>query len=240
MQHAQGDEAGEEFGVGALLRPPIWPCGNDDRIGSLGIAVMQQLARQQVPLGPERGRVAGIRRPDQQRGRLGVVVGVAQDAGAVQGQAGIGAQCGRQRGDQRLGLRIVPLGGEAGLGRRMVCGIKAGDLAGGGGRVGQPGEALKPSPLVVGGGDAAPAAEEGGLVGCDVDGVDPGLAGQGIGVGGAAGVGGGLGAAQHGGAQRRRRGALGEDRRRRRGPWRWLLAGAAPATPGRASRGCAA
>ena len=92
------------------------------------------------------------------------------------------------------------------------AGSSAGDLAGSGGRVGQPGEALKACPLIVRGGDAAPTAEKRCLSGRGVDGVDPGPAGQGVGVGGAAGIGDGLGAAEHGGGQRRCRRALRQNR----------------------------
>ena len=69
---------------------------HDNGIGGPGIAVVQQFAGQQVPFGPESGRVRCVGRLNQQGRRGGGMVGMAQEAGTIQGQTGVGSQRGGQ------------------------------------------------------------------------------------------------------------------------------------------------
>ena len=148
----------------------------------------------------------------QQRGGCLVLIVSAQRARAIQRQARIASLRRWQPRHQRLGLRIGTLGGEAGLGGRVMGRIQAGDLARGVRRIGQPRQALESRPLIVRHSDTTPPTQERCLPGRRVDGIDPGLTREGVGVVGAAGVGDSLGTAQHGGGQRRGRGALREHR----------------------------
>ena len=89
VQHAQCDEAGEEFGVGARFIAGLAMRG-DDGVGGFRVAVVQQFARQQVAFRPECGEVAGVGGVRRAARRPLGTVGVAQDAGTVEGQARIG------------------------------------------------------------------------------------------------------------------------------------------------------
>jgi hypothetical protein len=175
---------------------------------------MQQAPRQQVALGPERGEV--VRRRllrrfaplDPQRDRILDLVRMAQRPRAVQGQARVRLERRGQHRHQRLGLRVVAFCREAGLGRFMVVGAEPRDLPGSG-LIIAPGEVLEARPLIIRRGDAAPAALKGRFGARIVNGVDPGLNGQRIGLGRVAGIGQRLGATQHRACQSRRRlGAL--------------------------------
>ena len=114
VQHAQGYEAGEELGIGSLLvRDLTVPQHN--RISGLGVAIMQQLSRQDVPLRPEFRGVGIIANALHQRGGRRIAIGATQRAGTVENQPGVDLQSRGKRRHQLLGLRVVAFGGEAGF-----------------------------------------------------------------------------------------------------------------------------
>ena len=164
VQPAQGDEPGEELGLGGLLRLGL-AMRLGQRVSRCVVAVFQQGSDQSVPFGPEGRSVIGrrcLRRiaGAQPQGRgIAVACGPAQGSGSVQDQAGIVAQRRRQRGHQRLGVRVIALHGQPRLGGGAVHRVQARGLAYGGRDV-LPGQMLKPGPLVVGGWHTGPAVQE--------------------------------------------------------------------------------
>ena len=135
-----------------------------------------------------------------QGGGFGQMGGVAQRTRPVQQQPGVRLQNRRQGGDQRLGVRSVVLCGQTSLRRLAPHRVKPCDLAGGG-LILAPGQALEAGPFLFRRRKAAPSAQEPGFCRGIVNGVHPSPARQRVGIGGTAGVGGCLSAAQHGDGQ---------------------------------------
>ena len=160
---------------------------------------MQQLARQQVPLRPERRQVVGVARScvssaaasaarsawRSARARSSVRPGSSRSAG------GSAATSASVCGSSRLAARRASAAA-------WCAAIQPGDLARGGGRIGH--QARRWNRAHWSSAVAMPPQRRrnAASAGRRVDRVDPGLPRQGVGLGGAPGIGGGLGAAQHG------------------------------------------
>ena len=206
LQLAQRHEAGEELGV-QQARPAGLGVAGGERIGALGVALAQPPSGQDVALVPERRHPVGGRAPlgggalgFPQSQRVVVLAGAAQPARLLQHQAGVLPLGFGQGGDQGGGVRRVAAQRQPRLGMRAVGLVQPGDLALCGGGVG-PGEPVEPRPLIGAGEGRGPALQEMRLPGRVGNPGDPGAAGRGGGVIGAAEPGVGVGAAALGGGR---------------------------------------
>ena len=132
IEEAQGDPAGGELMLGAIVVLARDHGVARDAIGGLGLVEVEKLAGDQTPLDPPLIRVDRLRRVVRHRqdqlGGLGCLVGATQQLGAAENVADVAARFRRHRIEQRLGVRGLLDHRDARLGddRRIAAGAVGG------------------------------------------------------------------------------------------------------------------
>ena len=164
VEPAERDEAGEELGLLPRLPGFCLAVIGREPIGGLCIAQADQLAGQDLPLGPD-GAGGGRREIGLQRlgrgpdgGGLRIAVAPAQQARAFIHHADVA----QPRGAVRLAF---PARSQPRLGRRAAIGVEPWHDARGGSRLVLPHQPVESAPMVVGGQDGGVALGESGLGG---------------------------------------------------------------------------
>ncbi len=127
IEEPQRDPAGMPFGVDALGRV-LGAMAGGDRIGALGVALVEQLAGEQAPLDPpfididQAPRVAwGI---EHQLCRLGVILVAPVLLDPAENEAGIAVQFARHRVEHRFQIGRLAVGRQSRLRQRHVAGAE--------------------------------------------------------------------------------------------------------------------